>query len=171
MYHLNIKNNHQTYLSIGSNIPDRLENIDYAINMIKEDNNFNIIKISSIYETEPLYYKEQNDFLNLVIKVCSSYKKHELLKKCKLIESQMGRDFKKDRYHERIIDIDILTYDKIIYKDKLLILPHPKINERKFVLVPFSEIASDYIIPGNNVDIKNLLINTKDKSRVRIFNF
>ena len=144
--HLNIKNNHLIYLSIGSNVDNKLDNINLSLKYLRLNGNINILKISSIYNTEPMYYKNQDSFLNLVVKLNTSYAIHELLKFCKSIEAKLGRIFTQKKNRPRPIDLDILTYDDIIYSDDTITLPHPGIEERNFVLVPFNEIASNHII-------------------------
>ena len=91
--HLNIKNNHLIYLSIGSNVDNKLDNINLSLKYLRLNGNINILKISSIYNTEPMYYKNQDSFLNLVVKLNTLYGIHELLKFCKSIETKLGRIF------------------------------------------------------------------------------
>ena len=165
-YLLNTKNNHKVYLSIGSNIENKLDNLKTSLKYLTNDMKITLIKSSSIYNTDPLYYKKQSNFLNMVVEINTSYTLHQLLNSCKNIEYKMGRDFNAKKNHERIIDLDILTYNDFIYNDESISIPHPLIQERKFVLIPLVEITNDFIIPGINLSVENLLNNIKDNSKV-----
>ena len=164
---LDIKNNHIAYLSIGSNEGSRLSNIKLSLKLLEDDKLITITKKSNIYDSEPLYYLEQNHFLNLVAEIKTAYDIHGLLKKCKLIEKKMGRKQTLKKNYPRIIDLDILTYDDLIYSDDIITVPHNKINERNFVLIPFNEINPDFILPNEKKTIKKLLNYSKDNSKVR----
>lgn len=145
------------YLLLGSNLNDRVKNIEVALSELK---NFGIIisKKSSLYNTAPWGYTEQPEFLNQAIECLTSFNPIDLLKVIKKIEKKMGR---KDtfRYGPRIIDIDIIFYDNIIFKSAELIIPHPLMHKRDFVLKPLCEIASDFIHPELKLSIKELLEN------------
>ena len=159
-----MKNNYISFLSIGSNIKDKFLNIERSLNCLTEK--VQLLKVSSIYVTEPMYYKEQADFLNMVVKISTSLNIVELLNFCKNIESNMGRKLTQYKNRERIIDVDILTYNDIIYSDKKVTIPHPKIHERKFVLIPWCEISPNYFLINYKKNITTLLNNTKDNSKV-----
>lgn len=135
-----MKANKNIFLGLGTNIGDRESNLKIAINEIERI--AKIIKKSSIYETEPVGYKPQNDFLNMVIKIETQLNPQELLEALQKIEQKMGR--KKDRIKNgpRIIDIDILFYGTKKINSKNLKIPHPEAGKRNFVLIPMAEISA-----------------------------
>ena len=125
------------YLSLGSNVGDRKKYLTKAITELKEI--ITITKKSSIIETFPLHYKKQRKFLNMAIEAKTNIQPEQLLKKIKAIENNLGRK-KRFRYGPREIDIDILSYGNKIIKTRKLIIPHPRLHERKFVLKPLIQI-------------------------------
>jgi len=148
-----IKNKVIVYLSLGSNIGNRKRNLDLALNCL-EQNCLEKLKISSLYETEPVGPK-QRKFYNIAGKFTTILKPQELLKVVKSIEEKLGR---KKTYHwgPRVIDIDILFYGKQIIKSDNLIIPHKEIQNRAFVLVPLKEIAPTLIHPVYHKTITTL---------------
>ncbi len=141
------------YMSLGSNIGNKENNLRKAVELINRNPNINIIKVSSIYETEPMYLKDQDYFYNIVLlaKVNSKISPFEMLGFLKGIE--FGSGGKKDkRYGPRIIDIDLLYYGEMFIDSDFLTIPHPGIEERKFVLVPLSEITPGLIIKGSKIE-------------------
>ncbi|MEA3442756.1 MAG: 2-amino-4-hydroxy-6-hydroxymethyldihydropteridine diphosphokinase [Chloroflexota bacterium] len=130
------------YLSLGSNSGDREENLSQALALLSQK--VKLEKTSSIYETEPMGYKEQPLFLNLACQITTDLNPGELLELAKRIEKKLGRipGFPDS---PRPIDIDILLYDDKIIAMPDLIIPHPRIQERAFVLIPLSEIAPELI--------------------------
>jgi len=153
------------YLGLGSNIGDRFKYLKFAEKEISKLINTKVLRSSSIYKTEPWGIKLQNEFLNSVLEIESSYKAEDLLKELKKIEIALGRK-KRNKWSEREIDIDILFYDNLILKNDLINIPHPEIQNRKFVLVPMCELNSGFIHPGLNCTLKSLLECTKDNSKV-----
>ena len=147
----------KVFLSIGSNLGNEINNINRSILLIKQIDNLELICHSSIYQSKPMYYTKQNDFLNLVVEISTDITPLKLLKKIKDIEIFIGRTIQHKRNYPRIIDIDILDYDCIILSHKNLTLPHPKILERMFVLKPWSDIAPDYKLPKINKTIYELM--------------
>ena len=145
------------YLSIGTNKGNKLENIKKALNMIKNIEIFEIIKISSIYETEPMYYKEQDNFYNLVLQIAIKtwINPFVILGYLKNIEFEMGRENQNIKNGPRLIDIDILYIDDLEIDSDILKIPHPKLYERNFVLIPLSEINPDFKI--NDMNIKEYI--------------
>ena len=133
-----------------------------------------IILESSIYETEPLHNTNQAYFFNKVIEIQTKLNPYKLLEKVKSIESIMGRDLNNSHNSPRIIDIDILVFDDLTINSDKLILPHPRICERRFVLEPWSEITPYYRILNENLTIKQLydecLKNKKNSQKVRLIN-
>ncbi len=153
------------YLGIGTNLGDRESNLAKAVELVEEY--IGPVKhTSSVYETEPCGFQIENYFLNLVIEVETSLRPSGLLGRILMIESFLGRLREGKEYKSRIIDIDILLYDKRVIKTKVLVIPHPRIHERRFVLIPLSEIAEDLIHPVLGKSIRELLDECPDKSKV-----
>jgi 2-amino-4-hydroxy-6-hydroxymethyldihydropteridine diphosphokinase len=129
-------------LGLGSNLGEREKNIIAAIEALKRHPDIVIDKVSALYETEPVGVKEQPGFLNAVISIKTQLPPLELLEICLGVERDLGR-IRKQRWGPRNIDIDILLYDDVTVELDRLILPHPRLHERHFVLVPLQEIAAD----------------------------
>ena len=128
-------------IGLGSNIGDRQENIKTAIQRLGKHNEICIEKISSLYETKPVGVTQQPDFLNGAIQLTTKLTPHKLLEVCLHVECEMGR-IRDQRWGPRNIDIDILLYDDHVIIDAALCIPHPRLHERRFVLIPLQEIAS-----------------------------
>ncbi|PIU29175.1 MAG: 2-amino-4-hydroxy-6-hydroxymethyldihydropteridine pyrophosphokinase [Candidatus Hydromicrobium americanum] len=141
------------YMSLGSNIRNRENNLRKAVDLIGRNSNINIIKVSSIYETEPMYLKDQNYFYNIVLQaqVNGKVSPFEMIGFLKGIEYGFGRKRSEKRYGPRIIDIDLLYYGEMVIESDFFTVPHPGIEERKFVLVPLSEIAPELKIKSRNI--------------------
>ncbi len=146
---------HRVFLSIGSNLGEKEKNCLQAIEML-EKAGLIIDKKSSIYITKPWGFKNQPDFANMAVEAFTELKPLELLKLIKKIERKMGRK-PSIKYGPRIIDIDIIFYDDLILKSEKLIIPHPFMHERYFVLKPLSEIAPYFIHPELKLSVKKLL--------------
>lgn len=157
-------------LLLGSNLGDRKDFLKKAIELIDAEVGL-VLKLSSIYESEPWGFTSDEMFLNQVIIINSNDKPQTLLKKLQKIEKELGRKIKSSTYQSRTIDIDILFYDKIKLKTKELTIPHPQLHLRKFTMDPLIEIAGDYIHPvfGERVD---LLIKNDDRNEsVKVFEY
>ncbi|ODA43305.1 2-amino-4-hydroxy-6-hydroxymethyldihydropteridine pyrophosphokinase [Thermodesulfovibrio sp. N1] len=146
---------HKVYLLLGSNLGDRNKNIELAISELK-DCGVIISKMSSLYNTKPWGYTEQPDFLNQAIECLTILEPLKLLREIKKIEKNLGRT-DTIKYGPRIIDIDIIFYNDLILKSKELIIPHPLMHERYFVLKPLSEIAPDFVHPEIGLTVQKLL--------------
>jgi 2-amino-4-hydroxy-6-hydroxymethyldihydropteridine diphosphokinase len=129
------------YLSLGTNIGDREHNLKRAVHMLLENENVKIQAVSSIYETAPVGYVEQASFLNIAVLLETSYSPFEMLELCQSVELNLGR-VREFRWGPRIIDLDILLYNQDNIEAENLIVPHPRMFERAFVLVPLMEIAN-----------------------------
>jgi len=151
----------KVFFSIGSNKGKRLNNLKKAILYIKNINFIDYIIDSPIYETRPMYNLKQGFFLNMVVEINTSISPILLLKEAKNIEKKMGRKKTNIKNQARVIDIDILDYESITLNDKELILPHPDIAERLFVLKPWSDIAPNYKLPDMEKSIYQLMSNMK----------
>ncbi|CAN5521915.1 2-amino-4-hydroxy-6-hydroxymethyldihydropteridinediphosphokinase [soil metagenome] len=159
---------HIVLLGLGSNIGDRLFYINSAIEKITEIRSNILTTASAIYETEPWGVSEQELYLNCVIKIETELSPEELFVQIKLIETDLGRE-STEKWSARKIDIDILFFDDIIFDDGKISIPHSKIQERNFVLIPLNEIDQNYIHPVFNKTIKELLEDSSDKLQVYKF--
>ena len=152
------------YIQLGSNIGERESFISKSMEQI-EENIGEIITESSVFETIPWGNENQNNFLNSVIKIKTPFDSFKVLKKSQEIENNLGR-VRVEKWGERTIDIDILFYNNKIINTKELIIPHPLIQQRKFVLVPLSEIAPNYTHPILKKSISTLLSECKDNQKI-----
>jgi 2-amino-4-hydroxy-6-hydroxymethyldihydropteridine diphosphokinase len=153
----------EIYIGLGSNLGNRLENIRKAIELMKEQG-IEIVKESSIYETEPMGYKEQGWFLNSVVKGKTELSPKTLWKRLEKIEKLMGRE-REIKWGPRIIDLDILFYGDKILNGKELQIPHSELHKRRFVLVPLEEIAPELVHPIFKKTVSELLRDLKDNSQ------
>ncbi len=154
-----------TYIALGTNIGDRAVNLQRALALLREAG-VQIKKISSIYETEPVDYLDQDWFLNAVLEAEASVDAPELLRILRGIEVQMGskKAFAKG---PRLIDLDILLYGEEVIDTPDLQVPHPRMLDRKFVLVPLAEIAPTLRHPSWTASAAELLAYCTDKSAIR----
>ncbi|WP_303967666.1 2-amino-4-hydroxy-6-hydroxymethyldihydropteridine diphosphokinase [Sporosarcina ureae] len=130
------------YLSLGSNIGNRLEHLQQAVELLNEHPSIKVLKVSSVYETEPVGLTEQAKFLNIVVNLETTLEATELLSACQSIENKLGR-MRKIRWGPRTVDLDILLYNEEHIQLEHLIIPHIRMQERAFVLVPLVEINSE----------------------------
>lgn len=145
---------HTIFLALGTNLGDRFENLETAINSLPPD--ILVQKRSSVYETPPWGFEDQPAYLNMVLQAETGFSPWKLLKTLKKLEGGMGRKHT-FRYGPRLIDIDILFYDQMNLEQSGLVIPHPRIAERAFVLVPMAEIAPNFVHPVLQVSIQDLL--------------
>ena len=153
------------FLSLGSNMGDRQANLAEAVGILSEK--MRLLRQSSLYETAAWGYTEQADFLNQVVQFETNLKPLPLLNFLKKTEVEIGR-VENFRYGPRLIDIDILFYDDLIRNTKKLQIPHPRIAERAFVLVPLNEIAPDFVHPLLGKTITEMLAEVPEKEGVRL---
>lgn len=142
------------YLALGSNLGQRMDNLNMALDHISSE--IRILKRSSVYETPPWGVTEQPRFLNQVIQGVTFLPPHALLDFLKKIEKNMGR-IETVRFGPRIIDLDILLYGERVVNTQRLQIPHPRMHERAFVLVPLAEIEPYLDIPGQRKTAADLL--------------
>jgi 2-amino-4-hydroxy-6-hydroxymethyldihydropteridine diphosphokinase len=157
-----------TYVGLGSNLGDRLSFIRKAVEEINSLESTEVILSSAVYETEPWGNPGQGKYLNSVIKVNTGLKPEIFLKNLKDLEYKIGRE-KRNKWTAREIDIDILFYDDEIIETGEMKIPHPQIENRRFVLIPLNEIAPGMIHPGLKKSISALVDETKDDLGVEIF--
>jgi 2-amino-4-hydroxy-6-hydroxymethyldihydropteridine diphosphokinase len=158
----------KAYLIIGGNIGDRLQYINAASLYIQQHCG-EILQKSSIYETAPWGKTDQPSFLNQVLEIDTPLTPIALLNSILKIELSLGRQ-RKEKYDARTIDIDILYFEDEQLNTLELTIPHPKIHERRFVLIPLAEIAPNLIDPSIGLPIISLLDNCIDKLEVSVFN-
>ncbi|WP_040977615.1 2-amino-4-hydroxy-6-hydroxymethyldihydropteridine diphosphokinase [Oceanobacillus jeddahense] len=160
----------QAFIALGTNIEPREEYLKQALDLLEANEYISIQKKSSIYETAPVGYQDQADFLNMVLELQTSLSSMNLLDVCQQIERELGR--KRDiRFGPRTIDLDILTFNHENSRVERLIIPHPRMHERAFVLIPLGEIAPAFIIPVHEKSVEAYLkeIPEKDRTDVRLW--
>lgn len=153
------------FLLIGGNLGDREQNLEEARNLIARYCG-TITQLSSVYDTAAWGKTDQPSFLNQALEVSTKLTAQQLMEQILKLEKMMGRE-RKEKYGPRLIDIDILLFDDEIYHDSSLTIPHPEMQNRRFVLTPLTEIAADVRHPGFNKSISQLLMECPDNSRVK----
>jgi 2-amino-4-hydroxy-6-hydroxymethyldihydropteridine diphosphokinase len=153
----------KVYLSLGSNIGERKDNILKAYKIL-ENQGIDIVKKSSFYETAPVGYENQKYFINSVIEILTELEPYELLEKCHLVEKNLKRK-RIVRWGPRTIDVDILLFNDLSLNDLDLVIPHKEIKNRAFVLVPLYEIDESVLISEVEID---KIIKKVDTSGVRL---
>ncbi|HVN16616.1 MAG TPA: 2-amino-4-hydroxy-6-hydroxymethyldihydropteridine diphosphokinase [Anaerolineales bacterium] len=142
------------YLALGTNLGDRLANLRAAIDALSPD--VRVLAQSHIYQTPPWGYEDQPAFLNMAVKGETDLGPESLLKRLKQIEVELGRE-PTFRYGPRQIDLDILFYDDLILNQENLVIPHPRLQERAFVLVPLNDIAPELRHPVIGKTVREML--------------
>jgi 2-amino-4-hydroxy-6-hydroxymethyldihydropteridine diphosphokinase len=162
-------NRHKIYLSLGANEGDRKGQLHKAIDMI-DIYVGEIKKISRIYEGDPIGFKSENKFYNLCVEMMAEGGPQQLLLKLEAIEVKLGRIKPSifSEYTDRTIDIDIVFFDDLVMKSKELIIPHPRIQDRMFVLQPLAELCPDFIHPVLKKSVQVLLNECKDDSKLTV---
>ena len=144
-----------------------MQNCRDAINSLSRIQEIQLTRISSFYETEPVGNEEQNWFINVVVEIKTTFVARDLLRSMQGIEKSLGR-IRKETGGPRTIDLDLLFYDQEIIKEDDLIVPHPEIHKRRFVLEPLSEIASYFIHPVFGISIRGLKDRLEDNKIVKL---
>ncbi len=158
----------KVYFLIGGNLGDREQILSKTVSLLNERVG-RIVKLSSIFETEPWGFQHELSFLNQVVFCETDLLPLEVLNITQSIEQDLGRVRKKNRYSERTIDVDLLFYDDLIMDTERLELPHPRMGERMFALAPLAEIAPNFIHPVIKKTILEIKKHCSDSSIVKKF--
>jgi len=160
---------HTAYIGVGTNLGERQENLRKAIAKVGELPGTRLIAQSSVYETEP-HGRARNWFLNCVVGIDTELEAKDLLKALQKIERDMGRKKSTSKTSvSRVIDLDILLLGSQVLDSRTLKIPHPELANRRFVLLPLSELAPAMIHPVLGTTISALLVGTKDTTKVSLF--
>lgn len=159
---------HTAYIGVGSNLGNRSENCRRGIEAIDRSKECCVEKCSPLYETEPVGYADQKWFINGAVKIRTHLGPEELLGHLRTIEQKLGRKPTGIPFGPRILDFDILLFEDMIIKTKNLIIPHPELHKRRFVLKPLADIAADVVHPVLKETIRTLLANLKDNGKAVI---
>jgi 2-amino-4-hydroxy-6-hydroxymethyldihydropteridine diphosphokinase len=155
---------HTVYIALGTNLGDRLTNLRAALRSLPTA--VTVIDESPVYETPPWGYEDQPAFLNMVVKAETDLEPEPLLTYLKQIEAELGRE-QNFRWGPRLIDLDILFYDDLVIDTPPLVIPHPRLHERAFVLVPLADIAPGLKHPVLHKKISDLLAEIDTQGIVR----
>jgi len=156
---------HIAYIALGTNLGDRLANLHAAIETMRPE--IHVQDESHVYETPPWGYEDQPAFLNMVVKAETGLGPESLLTYLKQLELDLGRE-QNFRWGPRLIDLDILFYDDLVIDTPPLVIPHPRLQERAFVLVPLLDIAPELIHPLLHKNISDLLAGLNPQGITRI---
>lgn len=156
---------HDVFLCLGSNMGDRNAHLERALGELEKRGIARVVTVSPLYKTSPVDYTDQAWFLNGAARVETDLSPRDLLSGLKQVEADLGRDAGGVRFGPRPIDIDIILYDDLIYDDEVLIIPHPRMHKRAFVLTPLCDIASEIIHPEINKKLRTLLSEIDDASQ------
>jgi len=155
------------YLGLGSNLGDRLGYLRETVASLASVDDLELRTCSSVYETEPVGRRDQPPFLNAVVELQTTLDPLSLLKVCQAIELELGRT-RDSHWGPRTIDIDLLCYGEQVVDSPELRLPHPMLHLRRFVLVPFAEIAPEFVVPRHRRTVAELLGDCPDHSWVEL---
>ncbi|WNF37056.1 2-amino-4-hydroxy-6-hydroxymethyldihydropteridine diphosphokinase [Bacillaceae bacterium IKA-2] len=156
------------FLSLGSNLGDRFQFLNFAVNSLNDDQCISVGKRSSIYETTPIGVVDQANFLNMVVKIKTSYTPLQLLERTQQIQNQAGREYNV-HWGPRTLDLDILLYNEETIEMEQLSIPHSRMFERGFVMIPLRELNSNMYFPSIGKSIEQVFNELSDKEGVRLW--
>jgi 2-amino-4-hydroxy-6-hydroxymethyldihydropteridine diphosphokinase len=155
------------YLGLGSNVGDRLRHLKDAVGALPR-HGIRVQRSSSVYETQPVgLVPDQSDFLNACLRVETEQDPEQLLDACKTVERELGREAGGPRHGPRVIDVDVLLLDGVEYRSPRLVLPHPGVLQRRFVLVPLLELDPELTLPGGGKRLSDALTAVEPGQEVR----
>ncbi|HEV7821530.1 MAG TPA: 2-amino-4-hydroxy-6-hydroxymethyldihydropteridine diphosphokinase [Burkholderiales bacterium] len=158
----------EALLGLGGNLGDVRETLDRAVQLLCEKKDIGLLARSSDYRTPPWGLENQPPFINLCLVAVTDLSPHELLHRTQAIETELGRNRTRERrWGPRAIDIDLLAYDDVVLNDRELTLPHPRLFERSFVLVPLTEIAPARVVAGRRIAELAAKLDTSGIERLR----
>jgi 2-amino-4-hydroxy-6-hydroxymethyldihydropteridine diphosphokinase len=155
------------FVGVGANLGQPVEQCREAVERMHASPGLKVLRMSSLYRSEPVGFREQDWFVNAVAEIRTVLTAPELLKALQRIEQAMGRE-NGQRGGPRVMDLDLLLYSQDVVQEQDLIIPHPQIHRRRFVLVPFQEIAPYVIHPAFGISIQGLLSRLQDDSKVEL---
>lgn len=155
----------RVFIGLGSNVGRRKENIARAIELLGAVTENRVVRQASWYETEPVGVEDQRWFINTAVEVETEFTPGELLRRLKEIEREVGRR-RRGRWGPREVDLDLLLYDGLYLEEDELVLPHPELHRRRFVLEPLCELAPDMRHPRLNKPLRELLAELDERKRV-----
>jgi 2-amino-4-hydroxy-6-hydroxymethyldihydropteridine diphosphokinase len=161
---------HIAYISVGSNIGDKLANCQKGIQALTETGHSRILAQSHFYTTEPVDYQDQEWFINAMVKLETAHDPFQLLDQIEAIQHAAGRQINSVRFGPRILDLDIILYDDRIINTERLVVPHPRMHNRRFVLQPICDINPDIIHPVLKKEMRFLLERLGDETQ-KVFAF
>jgi len=156
----------KAYLALGSNLGDRLATLQRAVDLLAAGDGVEIVRCSRVYQTDPVG-PPQPDYLNAVLEIATTLSPRALLERCLFVENEMGR-VRAERWGPRTVDIDLLTYGRERVEEPGLSVPHPRMHERAFVLVPLAELDPDPPLPGGR-HLGSLALPADGPAGIRIF--
>ena len=137
----------ESFVGIGSNVGDRAQFVRSAVEQLNAADGLEVTATSSLYETSPIGGPPQRSYVNMVVRIRTSLDHRALLEACQGIEQRLGRESSDIRWGPRVVDLDILTFDNTKISEPDLEIPHPRMTQRRFVLIPLLEIAPDLVDP------------------------
>ena len=158
----------KSYLGLGTNIDDRLNYLNQALKILNSHSDIKVSKKSKVYETKAWGYTEQADFLNMCIEIETNLEPNDLLHVCQDVERKLNRE-RKIRWGPRTIDVDILFFNDIILQEENLEIPHPRIKERAFVLIPLIDLNNKLKIDNVSIDEYLKSLTTEEREEVKEF--
>lgn len=155
----------RAYIGLGSNVGRRRAQITRAIELLQDTPGVEVLRQAPWYETEPVGVEGGRWFINTAVEVETELAPEELLRRCKGIEREVGRR-ERDRFGPREIDLDLLLYGDLVLEEEGLVLPHPELHRRRFVLEPLCELAPEMVHPRLGRTLQELLANLNERWRV-----
>lgn len=156
----------KAYLGIGTNMGNRFDNLSKACELLINSDSIYKVKKSKLYETKPWGYTEQADFLNMCVEIETEFEPYELLEYCQEIEKELHRE-RIVHWGPRTIDVDILFFNDVVSTDERLIIPHPRIQDRAFVLIPLMDLNEELIINEKSIKEHLNLLSAEEREEVK----